>query len=170
MLLAADLNEVSITGNIAQVNILNGQYGLFGSVSLALDDSYYDKKNNNERVVKTVFVEVVLQDSYFKKIKETTVGDRLSIQGKLILDQFKQNGTDRTILKVRCQKVISHTSKADRELLKQQGLLGQAITKNAPQQQSAPQQQGGYNQQSAPQQQGGYNQQSAPQQLSLIHI
>jgi single-stranded DNA-binding protein len=144
MLLTTNLNEVRLAGNISQVNIRTGKYGPFGSINLAVDDSYFDKKNNNKKVVKTVFIEVVLQDYYFKRVKETTIGDRLSFEGKLILDEFQQNGVDKTILKVKCQKVTSHTSKAEKELLKQHNLLGSSIGQK-------PAQQVGYNE-LAPQQ------------------
>ncbi len=168
MLLPRNENTVTICGNISKVDIKNGKFGRFGSINVALDDSYFDKKSN-QRIEKTTFVTVEIQDSFLKKVENPATGDRIHLSGKLILDQFKDaHGNDRQILKVKCQAVIAHVSKQAKELLKANGFIGkqqpqqsqggyqdsQANFNNQPQQGGYQQPQGGFNQP----QQGGYHQ------------
>jgi single-strand DNA-binding protein len=176
MFIPANENNVAITGNISSVEIRNGANGPFGHINIAVDDSYQKPSQNNQKpewVERTYFITVVLNDGFFKKVPSPQKGDRISVEGKLIIEKWQDKNTnvERSATKVKVIRVKAHISKQERDHAKQLGWYGNAQPQQqggyAPQQ---PQQQGGFAQQQPqqqPQQQGGFAQQQggyAPQQ------
>ncbi len=156
MFIPANENIVRQTGNISSVDVKNGQNGPYGSINIAIDDSYMKPGKNGQqaqRIERTYFITTVLNDGFFKIVPYPQVGDRISIEGKLIVEKWqdKQTGADRTAQKVKVLRVKSHISKQEREQAKSMGWCGNS---NVSQQQGgfASQQQGGF----ASQQQGGF--------------
>lgn len=150
-------NKVILAGWISQANIRAGQYGPFGHVTIAVDDSYPDTKNNNQIVERTQFIMVEVSG---KKLPDLRVGDGLSVEGKLVYEPASNAQGAASILKVKVRDsdITSHIPKACLELLKNAGMYGkQSAPAGAPRsgQNNVPQ--GG--QHHAPQ--GGYA--SAPQ-------
>ncbi|MGO3785887.1 MAG: single-stranded DNA-binding protein, partial [Pseudoalteromonas prydzensis] len=160
------VNKVTQGGRVSNVDIKNGKQPneYFGTVTIAIDDGYFKKEANSQQqswVERVYFIDFKFDNRALGQFKTpVSVGDEVIISGKLIQDKWVEESTQakRSAIKVKALNVDSHRTKAEIECLKSAGFGRQ----NAPQQQSAPQQQGGYapQQQSAPQQQGGY----APQQ------
>lgn len=150
-------NKVILAGWISQANIRTGQYGPFGHVTIAVDDSYRDTKNNNQIVERTQFIMVEVSG---KKLPDLRVGDGLSVEGKLVYEPASNAQGAASILKVKVRDsdITSHIPKACLELLKNAGMYGkQSAPAGAPRSGQNNDPQGG--QHHAPQ--GGYA--SAPQ-------
>lgn len=161
-------NKVILAGWISQANIRTGQYGPFGHVTIAVDDSYRDTKNNNQIVERTQFIMVEVSG---KKLPDLRVGDGLSVEGKLVYEAASKTQGAASILKVKVRDsdITSHIPKACLELLKNAGMYGkQSAPAGAPRsgQNNVPQSaqhhapQGGYA--SAPQENWGNPSQNHP--------
>ena len=161
-------NKVILAGWISQANIRTGQYGPFGHVTIAVDDSYRDTKNNNQIVERTQFIMVEVSG---KKLPDLRVGDGLSVEGKLVYEAASNTQGAASILKVKVRDsdITSHIPKACLELLKNAGMYGkQSAPAGAPRsgQNNVPQSaqhhvpQGGYA--SAPQENWGNPSQNHP--------
>lgn len=116
-------NLVFLAGNISTVNIRDsttkvGEF--FGSISVAYDDGYYDKDNNNVWKEDVGYYEIKLNNHVIQQVTSLNVGDSIEIQGKLITDRFKDKVTekDRAVTKVRADRIIQHTTKQEIEHLK----------------------------------------------------
>ena len=176
----AKVNEVAISGNVSNVDVKQGQNGLFGSISVAVDDGYKDNNGQGKWVDRTHFIEVKVSDKFLKSIKGVIAkGDFIELEGKLVIEKWKDKTTqqDRSAMKVQGFRITSWVPKVAKEALKNAGLMGSqqhAPQQHAPQQhapqQHAPQQHAPQQhapQQHAPQQhapqpqQGGFDQQSA---------
>jgi single-stranded DNA-binding protein len=162
MLMPSNENTVRFTGNISNLDIKNGAHGPFGSFNIAIDDSYTKPGKNGQQpefVEKTHFIPCVVSDGFFKKVPNPEKGARISIEGKVIVEHWKdkQSGAERSAIKVKVIRVKAYISPSERNQAKQMGWYGKA---NAPQggyNNNAPQ--GGFNNNSP---QGGYNN-NAPQ-------
>ena len=149
------LNTCHLAGNVSNVSIQSGQNGRFGTLSIAVDDGYFKKSENNQAgqwVERTYFVELKVNETVIKKFYVQPVkGDQLVIDGKLVMESWKDknSGQDRTAIKVQVAHVVSHTPKTLIDLGKSQGI----IPVNQSQQQN--QSQGGFQQN---QSQGGFQQ------------
>ncbi len=161
-------NKVILAGWISQANIRPGQYGPFGTVTIAVDDSYIDTNNNNQKVERTQFIMVEVSG---KKLPDLRVGDGLSVEGKLVYEAASNTQGAASILKVKVRDsdITSHIPKACLELLKNAGMYGkQSAPAGAPRsgQNNVPQSaqhhapQGGYA--SAPQENWGNPSQNHP--------
>jgi single-strand DNA-binding protein len=182
MNLFSNKNDVTIEGNLSQVDLKPGaQGGFFGSVTIAVSNNYKDK-NTQQWVDKTAFVEVKVGDKFLSKLKSAPqVGDRFEIEGKLVMDEWQDQQTQkkRTALKVQGIRLLRHIDKAAVEVLKQAGFIQQAQPQQQqnngyqqqpqnggfqPQQQAQPARQGGFQpQQQQPQNSGFQPQQQQPQ-------
>jgi single-strand DNA-binding protein len=153
-------NHVIIAGSVANVRLMTGQHGQYGSISIAVDDGYFKKGENNQDGVwvdRTHFVDVNVNANFLKKLKETPdKGDMLSIEGKLTMDKWndKTSGQERTALKVTASDVVGYIPKAGVIAMKA------ACGNNNPSQNSG----AGYNNQQNNQPQGGYQQPQNQQQ------
>lgn len=158
-------NVVILGGNIAQIDLTNGQYGVFGTVTLAIDDGYFKKGENGQDgqwIDRTHFAEVKVNANNLKSIKvQLEKGDQLQIQGKLVQEKWtdSQTGQNRSAMKVDCQSIVCHVPKALIELGKQSGVIPTA-NQNQQQPQNAQNQQngqrGGFQQMPSNRQQSGY--------------
>jgi single-stranded DNA-binding protein len=161
-------NHVIIAGNIANVRIMTGQHGQYGSISIAVDDGYFKKGENGQDgawVDRTHFVDVNVNANFLKKLKaEPATGDMISVEGKLTLDKWKDKTTqqERSALKVTASDVIGYVPKVGVVAMKaacgnnhsnQNGGSGGYQQQNGSQ--------GGYQQQNGSQ--GGYQQQNGSQ-------
>ena len=107
------INETRLGGNIAQVNIQNGQYGPYGSCSLAVDDSYFKKGQNGQQgewIDRTYFVEVNLKSNVIKKVPNLSQGDAAVFKGKLVEEKWtdKNTGQQRSALKMEAADIEMH--------------------------------------------------------------
>lgn len=122
-------NSVNLAGNIAQVNIQNGQHGPFGSVSIAADDGYYKKGQNGQQgewIDRTHFIEVNMNSKSLQSLKQTlNIGDQLSIEGKLVVEKWQDSQTsqNRNATKVECLKIVGHIPKSVIDAAKQAGVI-----------------------------------------------
>ena len=157
-------NHVIIAGNISDVRIQNGQHGQFGSISVAVDDGYFKKGENNQQgewIDRTHFVECNVNANFLKKLKSNPgKGDMISIEGKLTLDKWtdKTSGQERSALKVTASDVVGYIPKVGVVAMKAAcGNNNQSLGGGGYQQNNQQQNGGGYQQ---PQQQngGGYQQ------------
>ncbi len=151
-------NSVTIEGNIANIDVKQGQHGYFGSITVAVNNSYKDQNDN--WVEQTAFVDVNVGGKFLSKLKAApNKGDRIELEGKLVTEKWqdKTTGANRSALKVQALKLVRHVEKSAIDCLKQAGFI--QVNQN---QQAAPQQPvqqaNGFNQQAAPQQQSGFNQ------------
>lgn len=147
-------NNVTIEGNLSQVGIKQGQHGLFGSITVAVNNSYKD--NSGSWIEKTAFVDVNVNEKTLSSLKsQLNVGDRIEIEGKLITDTWKdkQTGANRSALKVQALRFNRHIEKAAVDCLKNAGFIQQAQPQSGYQQVQAQNQ----NFQPQAQAQGGFN-------------
>ena len=143
-------NEVTIEGNISQLDIKSSSTGNFGTINVAVDNGYKDKQSGNW-IEETAFIPVKVGDKILSKFKgNINKGDRIRFSGKLVMETWADKDTNakKSALKVQALRVELHIPAAVKDLLKQNGFI------NTQNQQPAQQQQGGY--QPAQQQQGGY--------------
>ena len=176
-------NLVKISGNIAKVDIRQGQNGPYGNVLLMVDDGYYRKNQNNnvdgQWVDRTYPISVKVNANVIKQAGNFgyNKGDFFAVEGKNIVEFGKnQDGSidnSKKYPKVEAKFVIQHlpanVAKQLREEIKnqkqqfnnQQNGGYQQNSQRRPQQQFNDQQNGGYqqNSQQRPQQQngGGFN-------------
>lgn len=143
-------NEVRLAGYLSQVDIKQGEYGPFGTVTIAVDDSYTDKKSK-ERVKKTQFLRV---DVGGEKLPFMEKGDYVRIEGRLIFDTWNTATSSGSAIKIK-GTVVEHLPKDALECLKANGFIQSSQQASGQPQQP---QQGGYGQPPQNQQRGGYGQ------------
>ena len=131
------INETRLGGNIAQVNIQNGQYGPYGSCSLAVDDSYFKKGQNGQQgewIDRTYFVEVNLKSNVIKKVPNLSQGDAAVFKGKLVEEKWtdKNTGQQRSALKMEAADIEMHIEahRANNNQNNQQGNGGNNYQQN----------------------------------------
>jgi hypothetical protein len=114
---------VLIGGHVSSVDIKpstqkSGEF--FGHVSVANDDGYFDKENNNQWVEKVSFIDIKLSNRVIQQIKSLNLGDLIEFQGKLVVEKWIDQGTNtnRQAMKVKAERVVSHTTKQELECLK----------------------------------------------------
>ena len=121
-------NLVIIAGNVSFVDIKEstqkpGEY--FGNVSIAYDDGFFDKNNNNQWVERVSFIDIKVTNRFLKQCKNTiNPGDQVEIEGKLVVESWQQDGQNRKAMKVQAEKLVGHFTKQEIECLKAAGLLG----------------------------------------------
>jgi single-strand DNA-binding protein len=164
------INTAIIGGNVSKVDIKQsnttnnpqGQPEFFGSVTVALDNGYYDNKANNGQgqwVERTAFIDVKVDNRNLTQVKgKIGLGDQIAFTGSIVQDNWKdkQSGDNRSALRFKADNVTFHLPKGANECLKANGFKGQQ--QNAPQNggfQNQPQN-GGFQQ--APQNGGFQNQ------------
>lgn len=97
----------------------------YGNLSVAYDDGYFDKNNNNQWVERVMFFDVKVTSHFYKQCTDTfSKGDLVEIKGKLIVESWEQDGQNRKAMKVQGEKLVSHVTKSEIECLKAAGLLG----------------------------------------------
>jgi single-stranded DNA-binding protein len=154
-------NSLLLSGNIAKVDIRIGQYGPFGHITIASDDGYRDPKQNNAWVERTQFIYCKISGNNLPVIN---AGDFILIRGKIIAENWDDNGVPKSAMKVEVLEILDHMPKEANEALKQAGLSGKQLMQPKPpqgSQQQRPQQPQG-SQQPRPQQPQG-SQQQRPQ-------
>jgi single-stranded DNA-binding protein len=105
-------NEVKLAGNVASVDIKTGQYGPFGSISLAIEDGYRNP-NGGDWVERTQFIRVDVDGKFLEKLDDPlNVGDKLAVDAKLVFEQWEQDGAKRSAIKVKVLGLRMHTPKA----------------------------------------------------------
>lgn len=123
-------NLVLIAGNLSFVDIKEstqktGEY--FGNVSIAYDDGYFDKNNDNQWVERVSFIDIKVTNRFLKQFKKPisiNLGDQIEIEGKLVVESWEQEGKTRRAMKVQAEKLVGHITKQEIECLKAAGLLG----------------------------------------------
>jgi single-strand DNA-binding protein len=157
-------NTVTVAGHVANINLQNGNYGTYGTITIAVDDGYMQRGQNGQQgqwVDRTYFIDVKVDDNFLKRTStQIGKGDSICVEGKLVQEKWtdKNSGQERTALRVKGSMIVGHIPVGVKDLAKTNGFLGRHA-QTAPQGQPAPQQQAP--QQQAPQQ---YGQQPAPQQ------
>ena len=121
-------NTVLLAGNVSFVDIKEstqkpGEY--FSNMSIAYDDGYFDKNNNNQWVDRVSFIDVKVTNRFLKQCKNNfNPGDQVNIEGKLVIETWQQDGQNRKAMKVQAEKLVGHVTKQEIECLKAAGLLG----------------------------------------------
>jgi len=116
-----------IGGNVSFVDIKEstqepGEF--FGNMSIAYDDGYFDR-NNNQWVERVSFIDIKVTNRFLKQCKNTiNPGDQIAIEGKLVVDTWQESGNNRKAMKIQAEKLVGHTTKQEIECLKAAGLLG----------------------------------------------
>lgn len=91
-------NTASISGNIAHVDIKQGQHGPFGSVLIMVDDGYFKKGNNgqhDEWIERSYPIGIKVNSNVIKQAGSYGFqkGDFLAVDGKNVVEFGKgQNG------------------------------------------------------------------------------
>jgi len=117
-----------IGGNVSFVDIKEspqkpGEF--FGNMSIAYDDGYFDRNNNNQWVERVSFIDIKVTTRFVKQCKNTiNPGDQIAIEGKLVVDTWQESGNNRKAMKIQAEKLVGHTTKQEIECLKAAGLLG----------------------------------------------
>ena len=117
-----------IGGNVSFVDIKEstqkpGEF--FGNMSIAYDDGYFDRNNNNQWVERVSFIDIKVTNRFLKLCKNTiNPGDQIAIEGKLVVDTWQESGNNRKAMKIQAEKLVGHTTKQEIECLKAAGLLG----------------------------------------------
>lgn len=116
-------NLVIIGGNVASVDIKDStqkEGEFFGNVSVAYDDGFFDKNNNNTWVERVSFIEIKLSNRVIQQIKSLNTGDQIEFEGKLVVEKWVDNdsGKNRQAMKVVAERVVSHITKQEIECLK----------------------------------------------------
>lgn len=116
-------NLVIIGGNVASVDIKDStkkQGEFFGNVSIAYDDGYFDKNNNNQWVERVSFIDVKLSNRVIQQIKSLNTGDQIEFEGKLMVEKWVEDGSNknRQAMKVVAERVVAHITKQEIECLK----------------------------------------------------
>lgn len=117
-----------IGGNVSFVDIKEstqkpGEF--FGNMSIAYDDGYFDRNNNNQWVERVSFIDIKVTNRFLKQCKNTiNPGDQIAIEGKLVVDTWQESGNNRKAMKIQAEKLVGHTTKQEIECLKAAGLLG----------------------------------------------
>ncbi|NQZ49670.1 MAG: hypothetical protein HRT95_05625 [Moritella sp.] len=158
MKITPDENTGSLSGRISFVNIKDGNDGPWGSIGVITDDSYMNK--DKVKVERSQAITVEMKAHTLLALAEIlNKGDSIHLKYVLRVDKWKDktSGLDRKALKSHCTQIVSHTSKAAKDCLKQAGIM------KSPQQAQQPPQQA----QQPPQQQSnnaGWGQPQQPQQ------
>ena len=117
-----------IGGNVSFVDIKEstqkpGEF--FGNMSIAHDDGYFDRNNNNQWIERVSFIDIKVTNRFVKQCKNTiNPGDQIAIEGKLVVDTWQESGNNRKAMKIQAEKLVGHTTKQEIECLKAAGLLG----------------------------------------------
>ncbi len=116
-------NLVLIAGNVASFDIKDStqkQGEFFGNVSIAYDDGFFDKNNNNQWVERVSFIDVKLSNRVIKQIKSLNTGDQIEFEGKLAVEKWVDNdsGKNRQAMKVVAERVVAHITKQEIECIK----------------------------------------------------
>lgn len=117
-----------IGGNVSFVDIREstlkpGEF--FGNMSVAYDDGYFDRNNNDQWVERVSFIDIKVTNRFLKQCKNTiNPGDQIAIEGKLVVDTWQESGNNRKAMKIQAEKLVGHTTKQEIECLKAAGLLG----------------------------------------------
>lgn len=105
-------NEVKLAGNVASVDVKNGQYGPWGSITIAVDDGYRDPKEGGW-IERTQFIRIEVDGRFLEKLGDPlNVGDKLAVDAKLVFEQWEQDGAKRSAIKVKVQGLRMHTPKS----------------------------------------------------------
>lgn len=116
-------NLVIIAGNVASVDIKPSTQKpdeFFGNVSVAYDDGYFDKNNNNQWVERVSFIDIKLSNRVIQQIKSLNIGDQIEFEGKLTVEKWVDNDSskNRQAMKVVAERVVAHITKQEIECLK----------------------------------------------------
>jgi len=126
MKITSDENIGSLSGCISFTDIKNGNEGPWGSIGVITDDSYL---KDNVKVERSQAITVEMKTHTLLALTEIlNKGDSIHLKYVLRVDKWKDksSGLDRKALKAHCTQIVSHTSKAAKNLLKQAGLMKSA--------------------------------------------
>lgn len=108
------VNDTRLSGYVANTYIQNGQWGPWGSITVAVDDSYFKKGENGQDgswIERTYFIDVSVNSKALEKMPNVGKGDFIFIEGKNIEQKKEgdQNGQKATSYKkVEARAVLMH--------------------------------------------------------------
>lgn len=118
-------NSCRISGNVATVDIKNGQHGPFGTIGIIVDDGYFKKEQNNSQtwMERSYFISIKISSKIVKQCKgQIGKGDFFSVDGKIVTDKWndRNSGKEMQATKIEARNIVMHLDASLAKSLRQQ--------------------------------------------------